>query len=152
MKGYFNDARATAEAISAGWLRTGDVGTVDGAGRLRVLARRTDLIVSGGENIYPAEIEAVLGQHGDVAEVAVVGAPDERWGEVPVAFWVSTQALAAEGQLAAFARERVAGFKVPKRFERVERLPRNAMGKVDRAALRALLSSPADSFSEVVPR
>jgi O-succinylbenzoic acid--CoA ligase len=151
MAGYLDDPTATSQALQNGWLRTGDLGTKDAQGRLSILARRTDLIISGGENIYPAELEAVLSEHPDVAEVGVVGAKDAQWGEVPVAFWVSRRVPAAESALVDFARTRVAGFKVPRRFERVDSLPRNAMGKVDRVALRALLGSKDDT-SGVSPR
>jgi O-succinylbenzoic acid--CoA ligase len=138
MMGYFPAEHAPDEALVDGWLRTGDVGMWDDEGGLRLLTRRVDLILSGGENVYPAELEAVLAAHPSVQEAAVVGDQDARWGEVPVAFIVSNGTEALEG-LQAFARERLAGFKVPKRFERVEFLPRNAMGKVDRAALKARL-------------
>jgi O-succinylbenzoic acid--CoA ligase len=140
------------EGLVDGWFRTGDVGVWDGTGRLRVLARREDLILSGGENVYPAELEAVLAAHPEVQEAAVVGARDARWGEVPVAFYVARRASLASASLQAFARERLAGFKVPKRFERVDVLPRNSMGKVDRAALRAQLGAKSnEALANVAP-
>jgi O-succinylbenzoic acid--CoA ligase len=117
----------------AGWFATGDLGELDARGRLIVHARRTDLIVSGGENVYPAEVEAALLAHPLVREAAVLPAPDDRWGQVGVAY-VST--TAAESELRAFLRERIAKFKVPARFVVVDELPRNAAGKVDRARLQ----------------
>ena len=126
MRGYLG-----AEPVR-GWFRTGDLGELDSRGRLRIHARRTDLIISGGENIYPAEVEAALLAHPGVREAAVLPAPDERWGQVGVAYIATT---AAETELRAFLRERIAKFKMPARFVLVQELPRNAAGKVDRAAL-----------------
>ncbi|HYO57353.1 o-succinylbenzoate--CoA ligase [Archangium sp.] len=136
MTGYLNRLEATREALRDGWLRTKDVGRVDGRGRLTVLSRRTDLIVRGGENIYPAELEAVLASHPAVQEAAVVGVPDERWGEVPVAFVATRNGAPLPEELGVWCRESLAGFKVPARFLPIEALPRNAMGKVERAVLR----------------
>ena len=116
-----------------GWFATGDLGELDGRGRLIVHARRTDLIVSGGENVYPAEVEAALLAHPLVREATVLPAADARWGQVGVAY-VSTDA--AESDLRAFLRERIAKFKVPARFVVVPALPRTAAGKVDRARLQ----------------
>ncbi len=141
MRGYFEDPEATAEALRDGWLRTRDLGSVDAKGRLRVVARRSDLIVTGGENVYPAEIEAVLTSHPAVAEVAVVGVEDVVWGEVPVAVWSRRVSSMVADDLEAWSRARLAGFKVPKRFIRVEALPRTGSGKVDRAQLRSLVSN-----------
>lgn len=126
MRGYVG-----AEPVR-GWFHTGDLGELDSRGRLRVHARRTDLIISGGENVYPAEVEAALLAHPLVREAAVLPAPDERWGQVGVAYVATT---AAESELRDFLRDRLAKFKVPARFVVVPALPRNAAGKVDRAAL-----------------
>ena len=115
-----------------GWFRTGDLGELDGEGRLLVHARRGDLIVSGGENVYPAEVEAVLLTHQGVREVAVVPAPDERWGQVGVAYLSAT---ATEQELREFLRSRLAGFKIPQRFIFVDALPRLPSGKLDRRVL-----------------
>ena len=120
-----------------GWFPTGDLGALDAAGRLIVHARRTDLIVSGGENVYPAEVEAALLAHPLVREAAVLPAPDPRWGQVGVAYVATTtRTPLAESELRAFLEGRLAKFKIPARFVPVEGLPRNAAGKVDRARLR----------------
>jgi O-succinylbenzoic acid--CoA ligase len=116
----------------SGFFRTGDLGELDARGRLTVHARRGDLIISGGENIYPAEVEAVLLAHPAVKEAAVLPAPDERWGQVGVAYIVGT---AAESELRAFLGERLARYKVPARFENVPELPKTASGKIDRQKL-----------------
>jgi O-succinylbenzoic acid--CoA ligase len=135
--GYLDDEAATARALPGdGWLHTGDRGTLDEHGLLRVGARVDDLIISGGENIAPAEVEAVLEAHPGVAEAAVAGIPDERWGAVPRAFVVPVAGAApADDELDRFCRERLAGYKVPTSFVRLESLPRNAMGKVSRSEL-----------------
>jgi O-succinylbenzoic acid--CoA ligase len=120
-----------------GWLRTGDIGYLDADGYLFVLDRRTDLIISGGENVYPAEVEAVLLAHPAIAEAAVYGMPDPQWGQrVGAAIVVRTDRPYDEADLLAFTRERLAGYKVPSRIYLVEALPRNATGKLLRRALR----------------
>ena len=121
-----------------GWLKTGDLGAIDERGRLTVLSRRSDLILSGGENIYPAELERILAEHPQVREVAVAGSSDPIWGQVPVAVVVWRGPPPPEDQLVSWCRARLAGFKLPRRFIRAETLPRNANGKVDRIRLRAL--------------
>ncbi|QRO01934.1 o-succinylbenzoate--CoA ligase [Archangium violaceum] len=136
MAGYLNRPEATRETVRDGWLRTKDMGMLDERGRLTVLSRRTDLIVRGGENIYPAELEAVLASHPAVQEAAVVGVPDARWGEVPVAFVAMRGGASLPEDLGAWCRESLAGFKVPARFLSIEALPRNAMGKLERTVLR----------------
>ncbi len=133
--GYLDDPDANAERLRDGWLHTGDIGTLDADGLLRVLDRRDDLIVSGGENVYPAEVEAVLAAHPGVREVAVYAIDDERWGSVPAAAVVA-EGEAADEELAAFCHERLAAYKVPVRFERVAALPRDDLGKVQRHQLR----------------
>lgn len=135
--GYWNRPDATAAALVDGWLRTGDMGYVDGEGYLYVVDRREDLIISGGENVYPAEVEAVLVEHPAVVEAAVVGAPDERWGQVPVAFVALRPGYhPSETELVAFCRERLAGYKVPARVTFVPELPKGPSGKILRRALR----------------
>ncbi|WP_224366516.1 o-succinylbenzoate--CoA ligase [Hyalangium versicolor] len=136
MAGYLNRPDATRETLRDGWLRTRDVGMLDERGRLTVLSRRTDLILRGGENLYPMEIETVIASHPAVQEVAVVGIPDARWGEVPVAFVVLRSGHAFPEDLDGWCRRSLAGFKVPSRFLPIDALPRNAMGKVERTVLR----------------
>jgi O-succinylbenzoic acid--CoA ligase len=142
MAGYLDDDDATGRALADGWLRTGDLGRLDARGRLHVLARRFDLILSGGENVYPAEVEAVLAAHPAVAEAAVVGRADAAWGEVPVAVVVLHPGARTDGLLE-WARSRLAGFKVPADVVALPALPRTAAEKVDRLALRQALDAAA---------
>ncbi len=136
MQGYLDDPAATAEAIDPqGWLHTGDLGTIDGAGRLRIVGRKKDMFIVGGFNAYPAEIEGFLLEHPAVAQAAVIGVPDERLGQVGKAFVVpkadeSTGGLVTAEQLIAWSRDRMAGFKVPRYVEFLDELPLNATGKV----------------------
>jgi long-chain acyl-CoA synthetase len=138
MAGYFNRPAETAAAITGdGWLRTGDGGYLDGEGYLFLTDRVKDMIISGGENVYPIEVEEVLAQHPDVAEVAVIGVPDERWGETVKALVVTRDGRAAAPEdLIAFARERLAGYKVPRSVDFVADLPRTPTGKVLKRELR----------------
>ncbi len=137
MKGYFRRPKASAEVLRGGWLHTGDVGYLDREGYLHVLDRRVDLIVTGGENVYPAEVEAVLRAHPAVAEAAVVGVSDSRWGQQVVAFVrPASGALTDPQEVVAFCRSRLAGFKVPRRVWVVEDLPRTGLDKVRRWSLR----------------
>jgi fatty-acyl-CoA synthase len=138
MRGYWRQPEATATALdAAGWYRTGDAGWVDGDGDLFIYDRVKDMIVSGGENVYPAEVENAIDGHPDVAEVAVIGVPDELWGEAVKAIIVAKPGAAAdEESVIAWARARIGGFKVPKSVDFVETLPRNATGKVLRRMLR----------------
>ena len=145
MRGYLGQPEATARALRGGWLHSGDLGTLDAAGGLRVLDRRDDLIVSGGENIYPAEIEAVLAEHPGILEAAVVGEPDPEYGARPVAWWVPREPGAEIADLADFCRARLAGYKVPGRFVATDALPRNAAGKVLRRELRKGASGEGDA-------
>ena len=142
MSGYLDDPDATREAIDAeGWFHTGDVGWLDDGGNLRITDRIKDLFIVGGFNVYPAEVEAMLLTHPAVAEVAVVGAPDERMGEVGVAFVVARQPVDAD-VLLDWCRERLANFKVPRRVHFVDALPVNASGKVTKFELRAMVRAP----------
>ncbi len=127
MRGYLGQ-----EPLRGRFFRTGDVGELDSRVRLTVHARRTDLIVSGGENVYPAEVEAALLAHPDVREAVVLPAPDPRWGQIGVAYLVTD---ASDDELREFLRARIARYKLPARFVRLPELPRNAAGKVDRQRL-----------------
>jgi len=141
MAGYWGNPEATAAAIQGGWLHTGDVGVLDEQGFLTLKDRSKDLIISGGSNIYPREVEEVLLTAPGVAEVAVVGAPDAEWGEVVVAFVVMAPGVAADSAvLDAFCLEHIARFKRPKRYAFVDALPKNNYGKVLKTVLRERLA------------
>jgi len=146
--GYFEDAEATADAIDAeGWLHTGDVGVMDDAGNLRITDRTKDMFIVGGFNAYPAEIEGALLRHGSVSQVAVVGVPDERLGEVGCAYVVArpgTDTTALAGDLVAWARGQMANYKVPRYVEVVDALPLNAIGKVLKTELRTRFAAGGD--------
>jgi fatty-acyl-CoA synthase len=133
--GYWRNETATAEAFRDGWLLTGDVAERDDEGNYRIRGRVKDMVVSGGENVYPAEIEAVLHEHPAVADAAVVGVPDERWGEVTAAFIVLAEPV-SEDELREHCLRHLARFKVPKSFHVVDELPRNSMGKIVKSELR----------------
>ena len=139
MKGYWNLPEETAKTIlEDGWLRTGDAGYLDADGYLYIHDRVKDMIVSGGENIYPAEIENVLMAHPSVADAAVIGVPSERWGETPKALIVrAAGADPSEQELIDYCRERLAKFKCPTSVDWVEVLPRNPSGKILKKDLRA---------------
>jgi acyl-CoA synthetase (AMP-forming)/AMP-acid ligase II len=138
MRGYYEDPEQTAQAIDAGgWLHTGDIGVMDGRGYLRITDRKKDMFIVGGFNAYPAEIENELLRHPAVAQAAVVGAPDDRLGEVGVAFIVPRTGEEADpAAIVAWAREQMANYKVPRRVEIVDALPMNASGKVLKFELR----------------
>jgi O-succinylbenzoic acid--CoA ligase len=145
MRGYLNHPQATAQALQGGWLYTGDIGCLDADGELQVLDRRDDLIVSGGENVYPAEIEAVLLEHPDVEEAGVSGVPDGDLGARVVAWIVATPGKAPDREaLQRHCRRYLAGFKQPREFRFVDALPRNAAGKLQRRRLR---EDPAAAWS-----
>jgi len=136
MAGYWKLPDATAKTLVDGWLRTGDIGNVR-EGYLYVNDRLKDMIISGGENIYPAEVENVIAAHPDVFEVAIVGIPHDKWGEVPMAFVVRrTDGTVSEQELIAYSREHMAHFKCPTKVEFVDALPRNASGKLLKRELR----------------
>jgi acyl-CoA synthetase (AMP-forming)/AMP-acid ligase II len=136
MTGYHRNPEATAKALHDGWYRTGDAGFLDADGYLTIHDRVKDMIISGGENIYPAEIESALHDHPDVIDCAVIGVPDARWGEAVKAIVVRRGDVSAEA-IIAFARTRIAGYKVPKSVDFVDSLPRNASGKILKKELRA---------------
>ncbi|MFN8546057.1 MAG: AMP-binding protein [Candidatus Binatia bacterium] len=137
MQGYYRDPEATAAALRDGWLHTGDLGRTDADGWFYLTGRAKDVIISGGENVSPLEVEAVLRAHPDVADVAVIGTPHPRWGEQVTAVVVRRPGAAVDGDgLAAFAGTRLAGFKRPRRVEFVAALPRNAHNKVQTRVLK----------------
>ncbi|WP_217180261.1 class I adenylate-forming enzyme family protein [Streptomyces sp. AC495_CC817] len=137
MAGYLGRPEETARTVVDGWLRTGDLGRFDGDGYLQIVDRIKDMIIRGGENLYPKEIENALYTHDDVQEAAVVGAPDPVLGEVPVAFVsLRTDAAATAEQLDAHARGILAAFKCPVRITVLDELPKNPVGKIDKPALR----------------
>jgi acyl-CoA synthetase (AMP-forming)/AMP-acid ligase II len=136
-KGYWRDSEATDRAFAGGWFHTGDIGVMDEDGYLFIVDRLKDMIVSGGENIAGSEVERVLYEHHAVLEAAVVGRPDERWGEVPVAFVVLRAGDAASAEeLIAHCASQLAKYKVPKDVTFLEALPRNPSGKVLKRDLR----------------
>ena len=145
MAGYYDRPAETAAALMPdGWLRTGDGGYRDDEGFLFLTDRIKDMIVSGGENIYPVEVEEVLSQHPGVADVAVIGVPDERWGEtVKALVVVAPNSGVTADELVAFARERLAGYKLPRSVDFVSELPRTPAGKVLKRELRARYASSA---------
>jgi fatty-acyl-CoA synthase len=137
MLGYWNRPDATDEALAGGWMHSGDVATADADGYVTVVDRIKDMIISGGENVYPAEIESALYEHPAVELCAVVGTPDARWGEVPRAVVVLRAGAAADADgIRAHLRDRLAGYKVPRHVDFADDLPRTGSGKVLKAALR----------------
>ncbi|MFL6019485.1 MAG: acyl-CoA synthetase [Gaiellaceae bacterium] len=136
--GYWRNSEATAAVLRDGWLHTGDVAEVDDEGCYRIRGRLKDMYISGGENVYPAEVESVLHEHASVADAAVVGVTDERWGEVGVAFVAAKEPVSDEA-LVEHCRDRLARYKVPKRIVFVDALPMSAMNKVLKDELRALV-------------
>ena len=137
MEGYFHDPEATERALAGGWFHTGDAAVVHADGYVEVRDRLKDVIITGGENVSSIEVEGVLLRHPAVLEVAVVGLPDAQWGEAPHAFVVLRPgATLDEGELRRFARERLAGFKVPKGLTVVPELPKTATGKIQKYVLR----------------
>jgi fatty-acyl-CoA synthase len=141
MSGYWNDPDATQATLKDGWLLTGDMGCFDTRGYLTLRDRSKDVIISGGSNVYPREVEEVLLEHPEVDEACVVGVPDAEWGEVVVAFIVGT---ATEADLDAHLLERIARFKRPKRYVYVDDLPKNSYGKVLKRVLRETLCTERD--------
>jgi O-succinylbenzoic acid--CoA ligase len=138
MAGYYRDATATA--LRDGELFTGDMGYIDADGDLWVIQRRSDLIITGGENVYPAEVEAVLREFVGVDDVVVVGIPDPEWGQVVGCVLVGDVDIST---LQAYARGKLAGYKIPRRWHMLDALPLNSTGKVDMRAIRAILEEKA---------
>jgi acyl-CoA synthetase (AMP-forming)/AMP-acid ligase II len=151
MEGYFGDPAATADAITAdGWLRTGDLGCIDEDGYLRITGRAKDMIIRGGENLYPAEIEAALRALDGVVDACVVGVPDERYGEVPAAFVRAVDGAAIDGELIRRSLQgRIARFKIPAHIRIVDAYPLTASGKIQKFKLREEFL--AASVEPVVP-
>jgi acyl-CoA synthetase (AMP-forming)/AMP-acid ligase II len=137
MTGYWNKPEATAETLKGGWMHTGDAARMDEKGYIYIQDRIKDMIVSGGENIYPAEVENALFQHPAVADAAVIGIPSEQWGESVLAFLVlKGEEKPTTEELIEFSRAHLAGYKLPRQVEIVDELPRNASGKVLKNQLR----------------
>ncbi|MFN8072284.1 MAG: fatty-acid--CoA ligase FadD5 [Mycobacterium sp.] len=144
MAGYWNKPQATAESFAGGWFHSGDLVRSDDEGYIWVVDRKKDMIISGGENIYCAEVENVLAAHPGILEVAVIGRPDDRWGEVPVAVAAVSQAGLRLEDLAGFLDEQLARYKHPKSLEIVDALPRNPAGKVLKTELRLRFGSATE--------
>ena len=137
MQGYYDDPDATARAMRGGWFRSGDAAVVHPDGYVEIRDRFKDVIISGGENISSIEVEGVMMRHPAVQEIAVVGMPDEKWGESPHAFVVlAAGASASAAELSAYAREQMAHFKTPRSFTFVDQLPKTATGKIQKYVLR----------------
>jgi acyl-CoA synthetase (AMP-forming)/AMP-acid ligase II len=138
MIGYYNLPDATAKSLTNGWVHTGDAGYMDEEGYLYLKDRIKDMVVSGGENIYPVEVENAIAHHEAVADVAVIGVPDEKFGEALLAFVVLKpgHSLALDAMIE-FCRERIAGYKIPRKLEIIEEMPRNPSGKILKKVLRA---------------
>ena len=144
MKEYWNKPEATAETLKDGWLHTGDICTWDSEGFITICDRKKDMIISGGENIYPAELENVLAACPDVQEAAVIGVPSEKWGETPLALVVPAPGATPDADsLRQWCRDHLAGHKVPQLYELVESLPRNPSGKLLKPKLREQYPGPA---------
>jgi len=137
MKGYWRKPEATAAALAGGWMHTGDIGRLDEEGYLYLLDRKHDMIVTGGENVYPREVEEAILAHPAVADAGVIGVPDERLGETVMAFVVlqAGESLTSDA-LTAHCRRLIGGYKLPRRIEFVKSLPRTATGKVLKTELR----------------
>lgn len=145
MAGYWQEPERTAEVLAGGWYRTGDAGEFDGEGFLYIRDRYKDMIISGGENVYPAEVESALLELPGIDEAAVIGVPDERWGEVGLALLVLAPDTAAEAGadaegIRSALQERLAAFKVPQHVRFVTALPKTASGKIRKSELRAQFS------------
>jgi acyl-CoA synthetase (AMP-forming)/AMP-acid ligase II len=143
MREYWNQPEATAEAIKDGWLYTGDIAVMDEEGFVSIQDRIKDMIISGGENVYPAEIEGVLMTHPQISEAAVIGQNSARWGESPLAIVVRTDAALNAAEVIEYCRGKLAGFKQPKGVEFIDEIPRNPSGKILKRVLREQFPSEA---------
>ena len=145
MLGYWERPEETAQTLRGEWVLTGDRAVVDDEGYLTLVGRTRDLYISGGENVYPAEIEATLGEHPDIAEIAILGIPHDRWGETGRAYVVPAPGAALRaGALEQFAKQRLAPFKLPSEWVTVEALPRTETGKVQKHRLAGLAARRVD--------
>ena len=144
MTGYWHDAEKTAQVMTAdGWLRTGDKGWMDEDGYIYLVGRSDDMIIRGGENISPAEVESVLSSHPKIEEAAIIGIADAKWGQVPRAIVVlKKQAVASPEEIMEHCRSQLAGYKRPRSVIFIEALPRNQMGKVLKKELRKNYGKP----------
>jgi acyl-CoA synthetase (AMP-forming)/AMP-acid ligase II len=137
MQGYYKLPDATAKSLTDGWVHTGDAGSMDDEGYIYLKDRIKDMVVSGGENIYPVEVENAIAHHPSVADVAVIGVPDDKFGEALLAFVVlKPDAQLDVDTMVDFCRERIAGYKIPRRLEIIEEMPRNPSGKILKKELR----------------
>ncbi len=144
--GYWRNAEATRQALHDGWFHTGDLVREDEEGFLFIVDRKKNMYISGGENVYPAEVERVLQQHHAVKEIAIIGVPDAKWGETGFAFIVLNQGMkATEDELKNFCLERLAKYKIPKYFKFVSEIPKSDTGKIDRKQLKTLTNLKEDS-------
>jgi fatty-acyl-CoA synthase len=144
--GYWNQPDATAEVLADGWFRSGDLGRADAEGFITLVDRKKDMIITGGENVYPVEVEQVLHRHPGIADVAVIGVGDAQWGESVMAVVVPAEGEPATAEdIIGFARERIAHFKCPRRVELVDELPRNATGKILKRSLREAYAGAAEA-------
>ena len=151
--GYWQQPEATAQAVTDGWLHTGDIAVAGPDGHIRIVDRTKDMYISGGENVYPAEVEEALYHHPAIAEVAVVGVPDQRWGETGAAWIVlAPGAQAGPDEIRSWAREHIAAFKVPRDIRIVGELPRNATGKVLKADLRRAAAASVTGTTDTAER
>ncbi|MHB2153173.1 o-succinylbenzoate--CoA ligase [Calditrichota bacterium GD2] len=143
--GYWQNPEATKKAFTNGWFHTGDLVKQDAEGYLYIVDRKKNMYISGGENVYPAEVEKVLYQHPAVSEAAIIGVPDKKWGEVGMAFVVlKEKANVTDQELIAFCQERLARFKIPKYFKFIKEIPKSDTGKIDRKALERLTQFKED--------
>jgi fatty-acyl-CoA synthase len=140
-QGYWNRAEATAEAFSGGWFHSGDLAYKDEDGFFYIVDRKKDMLISGGENVYPAEVESVLYQHPDIAEVSVFGVPHKKWGEVPMAAVVLKQGSSLDASsLLEWVQDKLARYKQPKKIKFLDKLPVTASGKILKRELRNLFA------------